>query len=333
MFLLTSDLHFTDKVADRYRFGVLNWLARQVRSNTKIKGVLLLGDLTDEKDNHSSELVNKIVKGLTEISEISPVYILKGNHDYIDETNPFFGFLSNLDNIHFITDPKKIKIDGERLTFLPHTRNPYKDWNELDDAYFNDADYIFLHQTLQGSLSSNGTEMEGMEKSYFEDLDALIISGDIHVPQKLGNIEYVGTPYRVRFGDNFEPRVMLVESPDKVSNLKYPCLKKHTVVIKEAGELYKSNIDEGDQVKVRLSLSKADVVDWKKYKQEVINACDDLGFQLHGVELVVKKRKELKSSEDTPKVTINKAPLEIFRDFCEVNKIDSNMAAYGRKLI
>ena len=92
MILLTSDLHFTDKPEDSYRFDLFDAM-RDWCEEYPIKHIIILGDLTNEKDNHSSKLVNKIVNGIFSLTCYCPVDILMGNHDYIDPENAYFQFL------------------------------------------------------------------------------------------------------------------------------------------------------------------------------------------------------------------------------------------------
>ncbi|RPI87194.1 MAG: hypothetical protein EHM40_23155, partial [Chloroflexi bacterium] len=82
--LVTSDLHLTDRPRDAHRFGLFKWLAKKQRKHG-VKATFILGDITDKKDNHSSALVNRVVNELTQLEP--PVYVLKGNHDFIDPNN------------------------------------------------------------------------------------------------------------------------------------------------------------------------------------------------------------------------------------------------------
>ena len=73
--LLISDLHFTDKVQDEYRWDVFDFV-RDYYNKTEDKNLIILGDLTDSKDHHSSILVNQIVYMIRQMVEIGmEVYI------------------------------------------------------------------------------------------------------------------------------------------------------------------------------------------------------------------------------------------------------------------
>ena len=92
MFLLTSDIHHTSRAADAYRWDLWPWAREQITKN-RLKALFILGDLTDNKDAHPAELVNRLVDEIQQTAKLCPIYILKGNHDFIDPTTPFFKFI------------------------------------------------------------------------------------------------------------------------------------------------------------------------------------------------------------------------------------------------
>lgn len=295
--IITTDLHFTDEPRDEYRFDLFPWLKDQVKKK-KVDYLLILGDITDAKDCHSSILVNKIITGLVSIAKHVPIIVLKGNHDYIDADNPFFKFLSKLENVYFINKSEAIGVEDKSLLFLPHTRTPKQDWGDIN---FKQYDYIFMHETINGSLASNGMKMEGFKLSFFKGFEGKIYSGDIHVPQTMGKglLEYVGCPYHVRFNDKFIPRVVYLNNK-RQTDLFFPCLSKHTITIREPAEiieLYEDGVlKKNDQVKVRLKLHKSEYPEWNLYRGEAKDICEDLGLDLCGVELRRRKKVNISGS-------------------------------------
>src|SRR5215831_509799 len=115
--LITSDLHLSDRARDRYRFGLFKWLVKKQRKYN-VDATFILGDVTDRKDNHSAALVNEIIDNLILLKP--PVYILKGNHDFIDPDTPYFRFLSRLDGIKFISEPTRLPDWGWGAAMIPH---------------------------------------------------------------------------------------------------------------------------------------------------------------------------------------------------------------------
>ncbi len=331
-FIITTDLHLTSKPEDVYRIGLFPWLMQKCEKY-KVDYVFILGDLTDLKDNHSANLVNDIVYYLTNLSKFAKVVILKGNHDYIDPDRPFFGFLNKIKNVKFVTRKKHALVLGDDIfMFLPHTKNPIDEWEDCKESMTH-VDYVMMHQTIKGSLASNGMEMDGIKKSIFKTCKARVFSGDIHVPQTIGNVEYVGSPYHVHFGDTFKPRVLLVSGATQ-RDLYYPTVCKHTIRINRPDKLRDwPNLHPKDQVKVRLSLGREEYVDWQKHKREVVDICKELDLDLYGVELEDRKINQKKSKTKQQDMNYISDPNEVFDKFCKRQKVSKYVRGIGSKLI
>src|SRR5262252_4520552 len=121
--LITADLHLGDNPRDAYRLDILSRL-RQLARKHNTDHVAILGDLTTEKNYHSSWLVNHIADGIAALAADVQVTVLMGNHDYEESDNPFFRFLDSIDGVWFITRPLR----KAGVMWLPHSRNPEKDW-------------------------------------------------------------------------------------------------------------------------------------------------------------------------------------------------------------
>lgn len=330
-FIVTNDLHFTNDPNDAYRLGILPWLAKKA---VKLKAdyVFILGDITDLKDNHPSILVNKIVDGLQNIAQHTQVIILVGNHDYKDKEWPFFRFMEYVNNVQFIKEPLLIIEPGFEVLLLPHSKDPLVEWKTWK---LNNFDYILMHQTMEGSLASNGQKMEGLTTKFFKNTKARILSGDIHVPQDIGPVTYIGAPYRIHFGDKFEPRALYINSATgKEKDLHYPCLKKHTVYIKKPEELKDLDIAERDYVKVRLVIPKSMFVEWSNLRQEIREVCDDMKIRCFGVEveeLIKRKRIEKDKDKDSSQKAITDK--EILRSYCTDEKVGKFVQDAGEELL
>lgn len=293
--ILCSDLHLTAHPDDEYRWALWPWLRQQCQ-RWQVESLAMLGDLTDAKDYHSSTLVNRVVREVKAASEavLGRTYILKGNHDYLKTNEPFFGFLSALPRVHFINTPYDSSPEGEPTLWLPHTRTPAKDWAGFDLSHYR---YVMLHQTLKGAVASNGQTMEGEE---LPDLSAAgkCWSGDIHVPQKLGPLEYVGSPYHVHFGDNFRPRCVLLHSNGDIQDLRFTALRRLTVNAGSLAELQALRLRQGDQIKLRLHMDRAALPNWQATRKQAREVLLAAGVGIHGIELVLPKvRRRVRQSE------------------------------------
>lgn len=323
--LLTSDLHLSDRARDEHRFELFQWLAKQ-QERFKPRATMILGDITNSKDKHSAKLVNAIVNGLILLKP--PIYILKGNHDYISPTNPFFGFLSCIDGITFVSDPL-LPWDG--FAMIPH---------EYSQAAFDRAckiipsraEGVTIHACLDGAIAETGARLSGLSAAAIEAKRPLgAWAGDIHRPQRVGGITYVGAPYHVRFSDDFTPRILLVQNGVE-KNLYFDAPRKWTLTIHDADEILDNeDLRKGDQVKVMIELAREEVVEWNAHKQRALEACKEMGVDVYGIDLKVapSKRKERMKFEPGTSRTRE----EVFTDFCKAENVANNVKKAGSKLL
>lgn len=247
-----------------------------------VKTLVVNGDLCDAKDNHPATLVNRVVGEIAETRRAIPqVIINQGNHDYLQRGSPFFAFLSNLDGVDFITKPTEFMIGpGPGALFLPHTRSPGKDWRTMDFSHYN---MLFIHQTVKGARGSNGRALDGEELPLLN--AGKVWSGDIHVPQVVGDVEYIGSPYPVHFGDTFTPRVVLLDRRGRAHDLHIdpPPPRRISAKVSSLRDLkeLRDGLTAGDQLKVRVMLDAASRHEWPSLKQ----AASELSAYVSGVEL------------------------------------------------
>ena len=340
MIILTTDPHFTDRPRDAHRLGLFGWL-RQMVDAYDAHTVMFLGDMTVFKDNHSSKLVNSLVNGLKIIAEKAEVIIIKGNHDFMDIDRPFFYFLNAIPNITFISKPCIRKVGGVRMLFLPHTKD-VSEWNKYIDAfkYIDEQDkpvYAFAHQTAHQALASNGFKLDGVSLDTFEALAEVVFSGDVHVPQELGNVIHIGSPYRVHFGDKFDPRCMMLdEIDDTIEDIYFPCLRRWTLNVRDASEIRDNkDLHKGDQVVIKIELPREDLPDWVKHRKAVVDACAKKKLEVFGIELHTKKKRarvRVDKDDDEPSL-VTKTPIEIVTGYCRSNSLPSRTRKMGIALL
>lgn len=327
--LISSDLHCSDKARDNYRFGLFPWLRKQQEKHP-IDFTLILGDITENKDRHSALLVNRLVEGLTGLKP--PVIVLKGNHDCTDPNIPFFKFLNCIDGLKFVISPTFNKTLS--AAFIPHCES---------QAIFDDAckqmplkpDYVFLHNTFAGAKVETGmTVLSGLSASPIELLKPKlgVYSGDIHAPQRLAPVTYVGAPYMVRFNDKFTPRVLLI-SNGRETDLHFDCPRKLSLTVRDADDITRNKeLRRGDQVKLTIEMAREEAVEWQATKQRVLAACREGGLEVFGCELQVNttaRRGRIKLSEG-PAI---RSPLEIMAAYCKAENVASSIKAAGEELL
>lgn len=285
--LLVSDFQLTDSPVDEYRWGIFDWLLDVIEDDSNINQLIILGDLTEKKDEHSSKLVNRLIENFKELLEVvENIYILKGNHDYDKDPKAAFfrfvdGFAGQKDSsrLTFIETPQIC--DGG--LFLPHTRNPEQDWETVN---FEKSETIFMHQTVSGAKYSGNIVVKENSVASLLPSDCNIYSGDIHIPQTVRNITYVGAPYSVDFGDHYDGRVLIIDDLGEiVEELKPNFLKKWSVKIETVKELEEKAEEwrQGDRVKIQLLLHPRDLSTSYQIKKEIISLCKEKEVSLFGV--------------------------------------------------
>lgn len=242
--LLTADIHLSDKPRDEYRWGFMRRFIKMV-ADRKPDKVIIVGDITEEKDQHRSRLVNQVVNHIAELAKITEVIVVEGNHDYSEEGSAFFEFVSRIPNVRWIAKPTMLH--KPRWLLLPHTNDWKKKWKGLE---FSECKGVICHQTFNSANVGFSRATDGIP------LDAIpthlpVWAGDVHVPQKVSpNITYIGAPYTVDFGDDYASRVLQWEDGKvtSISTAKYP--QKRLATLQGFNDLAGVEFNEGDLVRV-----------------------------------------------------------------------------------
>lgn len=332
--LLVGDLHLTTLPRDAYRWEVFTQLRSIIKKETP-KHLVLLGDLTDEKDRHTAELVNRITDAIPFMqTPIAPgvdgpeVHVVRGNHDGIDPKWPYFHFLSRLSRVTFYPQPSHVLMFGKKVLVLPHSRDPLHDWQKVD---FH-CDYVFAHVTVKGATSESGVALRSaLGSDYFRERNVRVLSGDVHVPQTLRPVTYVGAPYPIRFGDNFKPRVILLDG-NKERSIDLHSIQRLMLDIHDADELDKVKCGKGDQAKVRLHLPSDRLSTWLKQRKAITDRCRKIGLQLVAVELV-RERSKAEATMSTVQRSQVRSPQRVLDQFVMEKSISKERAAVGKALL
>lgn len=293
--LCLSDPHLTDNPRDQYRHDFMDGLL-SIMEKRKPDAIAILGDLTEEKDRHSAKLVNKVVGELGAIADIVPLLILMGNHDYKNEGHPFFAFTQHIPNIAWVDRvsiaadlPRQFRSIFAGCLFLPHTLEYERDWADLISAKrLRDFRFIFAHNTFEGSLS-NGRPLSGIPIGIL-DKKSKVISGDVHNPQQVGPVTYIGAPYTVDFGDDYDPRLIMIDgyNMQSISVKRWP--QKRLLTIDDVAELEKieDELNPGDILKVRCAVD--DMGTWHSTHRAIQQWANDAGVILFRAEPIVEAK-------------------------------------------
>jgi hypothetical protein len=339
------DAHFTDRPQDEYRWRIFDVLEQHASSSKRHEFVLWNGDLTMEKDCHSARLTNRIADRMQRLHERTGLrsIISMGNHDYIDPSTPFFHFLRWCSFADFHTRPVVIGYESMQIMLLPHTRKPVAQWRRpsvLSELQDDALDFVFIHQSVIGSVTSSGYEMpKGVSPSFFDryvNKRARIFAGDIHVPQQVGRVEYVGAPYPINLNDHFAGRVLEIRPDDKQPRFieteeHFP--RRRTIELAHATELNHHALRRGDQVRIRLQVSGHDD-DWSEQKRLISCDLQDLGVELMSFQLVPKTRLPKRATrQQREQIARTKSDPELLQEFANTRGLDSQLIEDGLELV
>jgi Calcineurin-like phosphoesterase len=278
--ILISDPHLSSRPQDKFMFMLKDVVTKAIH-DYEASELYILGDVTQNKSGHNSELVNRIANIMRHWAQMVKVTILAGNHDG-DTDIPFFQWLDHFPNVTFINEPRQV---GEWL-FLPHTRSPLEDWKDLDFT----GKKIMAHVPVKGAIYENGVRAEeGLDPAIFNSAK-LVFSGDIHSRQSVGPVNYVGAPYRIRFNDRYLGGGILIKDDkwDYITFPEFPLRITYDVGSHaEFGAIAEKNrsqfIGHPDQIKVRLHLDTGDnTKHWRAELEAIKEIAQEKGLDLCG---------------------------------------------------
>src|ERR1700733_1374581 len=328
--LIFTDPHFASAPIDEYRFQLFPQIADLITKHN-IKRWFMLGDLTNAKDNHPARLVNKIVSGLSGLARRAQGIILPGNHDGVGDIR-YFEFMREIPGIAYIDSPVLWQADELQgcfidWLFLPHSRDPLVDWN-VDVS----NKLVFTHITVNDVSSEMGHKLKSSIGADFFAKSRLTFSGDIHMPQQLDKVVYVGSPYNTRFGDQFEGGIVLFNSyePEKFERVLLDFPRRYVVDVQSVQELEQklSELRPNSQLKVRLHFTLDNMNDWRKIQNDVIKYVREAtNFQLCGVEPKRDFDKVL------PQASAGKRQFLDFEVFCKNHQIPDDLKEFMSDII
>jgi hypothetical protein len=232
--------------------------------------------------------------------------------------------------IHIVTEPTNFKGTGwpEDAILLPYAANPREAWKGIRWADYRCA---FMHQTVTGAISENGMKMENPKMPLFP-RTLKVYSGDIHVPQRIGRVEYVGAPHPIKFGDKYKTRFLLLNDAYDIEReiLLYP-KQKHMLEIGSIEELEACEGVAGDQARIRYRLPISAVGDWYFLQTQVAGWAEKRGITLASVEAQIETpAAAAHAQEDRPLLL---GPLETLQQFGDDESIDPYLLEHGTSIL
>lgn len=331
--LITADLHFSANPRDAYR---LRWGEKDLPAllrKERVDRLIILGDLTSEKDHHGAWLTNKVVTIIRAAAQICPVYILQGNHDASRPTNPFFEFLGRYQRVYWIKSIIDEKLDGlGYCLFIPHQRK-LEAWQNIKQLK-EEWNWVFTHATFDGAKNEQDMPLTGAPAGLV--LGHRVVSGDVHVPQKHGPVTYVGPPFRINFGDTYLPRVLLLtEHHMNQRNCEGP---RKVLLEVDGWEMLEAAADDGlavagDIVKVRYEIAAQDYDKWPAIRCKIESWAAGLGIELDSALPVPRPTSGPPRANTGPSRAAPVSDEAIMKAYCERYRVGDKTLRLGLKLM
>jgi DNA repair exonuclease SbcCD nuclease subunit len=226
--LCIGDIHIQTSNTVDIRIFIKKLLDYIEIHNEKIDFIILMGDILHTHERLHTIPFNIANELFEKLSLLKPLYVLVGNHDYINNSqflsdNHWMNCFKNKDNIHIIDkvtlyNNNNINIimspyvpDGRFIEALNTTLN--FDWKQ--------SNCIFGHQLLDG-VKMGAILTENVEK--WEETYPYLISGHIHDKQKVqNNLYYTGSSMQHAFGESYDKTISLVKintNSNKIINIE-----------------------------------------------------------------------------------------------------------------
>ena len=227
-FVVFSDLQYDlySEVDDRIseegltsRLKFCSKALRHVGDYCRANGVTVAvctGDFFDKKSNTSAFVLHQARLDLRESFEGVRLYLLGGNHDYLDKTrNRALQDIIEAPNIISVPKSKVFQEkDNVVFAFVPDVDEKLADYSKLKDM-FSGTDktqfhVMFAHVGLFGAMlnSTRSSDSEVTLKELHPEVYDLMFLGDYHRHQTLlkGKAWYVGALLQKTFGNEGDPQ-------------------------------------------------------------------------------------------------------------------------------
>jgi DNA repair exonuclease SbcCD nuclease subunit len=227
--------------------------------NDKPTFVVILGDLLHCHERVHTTVLNKAYSFINRLRKYVPVYVLVGNHDYINNSqflsdNHWMNALKEWDNVNIVDKGMVCTTRFGKFIFCPYVfPGRFTEALNIIDEQWKEARAIFCHQEFYGCKMGAIQSVEGdkWDLSY-----PFIISGHVHDKQRIQtNIFYTGSSIQHAFGESHDKTIALCHFNKKIQvdsiDLNLP-RKKIIYMDMDKISSYKPSTDD---TKIRITLT------------------------------------------------------------------------------
>lgn len=179
-----------------------------------IRTVYHLGDVVDRRKYMNYNTLNVMRTALLEPlkAHTDAVHIIAGNHDvYYKDTNALNSLTELLGGYNFNLYVDPAEVNGSLLVPWINPENMTRSYAAIKASK---AKSCFGHLEITGFEMSRGAACEhGISADLFKKFD-VVGSGHFHLRSSKGNIQYLGSPYEMDWGDYNSPKGFSVFDTD-----------------------------------------------------------------------------------------------------------------------
>ena len=235
--------------------------------------VVVLGDLLHCHERVHTTVLNKAYSFINRIRKHVPVYVLVGNHDYINNSqflsdHHWMNALKEWENVHIVDKGMTCTTNFGKFIFCPYVfPGRFVEALNIIDPDWKSARSIFCHQEFFGCSMGAVKSVEGdkWESDY-----PFVISGHVHDKQRIqDNIYYTGSSIQHAFGESHEKTIALCHFS---RNIQVECidlnLPRKKIIYMDIDKITQyTPPSDGNQLRITLSGSYEEFKVFRKSKK------------------------------------------------------------------
>jgi len=193
--IVFSDLHLSEETSETVFNEVFPGLI-QAAAIENDKHLVCLGDFWHLRYQVSVRLQNLVLAFFQRLDHLGiRIVLLPGNHDQIDvHGENALEIFNTLSNVMVYTDPQWSDVG----LWIPYRKNKedIKKALALTNTW-GAPRVVWMHHGVQGAMMNSAVkDSKGIEPGVFNDWK--VFCGHYHNRQRVGNVQYIGTPYQTR---------------------------------------------------------------------------------------------------------------------------------------
>lgn len=178
-----------------------------------VNNIFIAGDLFDApQDNY--KFFEDLVKEFPDVR----LHIIPGNHDYKLKQSDF-----TLSNILIYSDPKVVTLEGVRILLIPYKQkmNAAEVISEIPEDKLKNIDLLvshgdYIHVNKEINHYEPGIYMALSKNDILKINPEKVILGHIHIPHKIDNVNYIGSPCGLDINETGRRRFLIYYEEERI---------------------------------------------------------------------------------------------------------------------